>query len=263
MSVQGEIDRIKKNVNDTLKAIGDTGVTVGTGSDALPAAARALANEKQNKLTGTAGQFVGFGADGSAVAKNVTANDVTFTDGDTFQGKYDKGQLTGPAGKDGPAGERGPAGPAGADGAQGPQGIQGPAGKDGAAGATGPAGKDATINGVTALTLNAVGGLKGSQSGSAYTLDGSGLRPKGGQVTLTAAGWDSASKTQKVTVQGVLADEGAQLIMPMPAMASQANYAAAGIACTKQEADALTFQCQTVPTADLTVYVAVQEVTQA
>jgi hypothetical protein len=143
MSVQGEIDRIKKNVNDTLKAIGDTGVTVGAGSDALPAAARALANEKQNKLTGTAGQFVGFGADGSAAAKNVTANDVTFTDGDTFQGKYDNGQLTGPAGKDGPAGERGPAGPAGADGAQGPQGIQGPAGKDGAAGATGAPGKSA------------------------------------------------------------------------------------------------------------------------
>ena len=53
MSVQSEIDRIKKNVDDTLKAISDTGVQVGMGSDALPAAARALANEKQDKLTGT------------------------------------------------------------------------------------------------------------------------------------------------------------------------------------------------------------------
>ena len=39
-----------------------------------------------------------------------------------------------------------------------------------------------------------------------------------------------------------LADEGAQLIMPMPAMASQNDYAAAGIACTLQEANALTFK---------------------
>lgn len=66
MSVQSEIDRIKKNVDDTLKAISDTGVQVGTGSDALPAAARALANEKQDKLTGTAGQLVGFNASGNA-----------------------------------------------------------------------------------------------------------------------------------------------------------------------------------------------------
>lgn len=66
MSVQSEIDRIKKNVDDTLKAISDTGVQVGTGSDALPAAARALANEKQNKLTGTAGQLVGFDVSGNA-----------------------------------------------------------------------------------------------------------------------------------------------------------------------------------------------------
>lgn len=65
MSVQSEIDRIKKNVDDTLKAISDTGVQVGTGSDALPAAARALANEKQNKLTGIEGQFVGFDSSGA------------------------------------------------------------------------------------------------------------------------------------------------------------------------------------------------------
>lgn len=40
MSVQSEIDRIKKNVNETLKTISDTGVTVGAGSDSLPAAGR-------------------------------------------------------------------------------------------------------------------------------------------------------------------------------------------------------------------------------
>ena len=248
MSVQGEIDRIKKNVDDTLKTIGDTGVTTGTGSDALPAAARALANEKQNKLTGTVGKFVGFGADGNATQKNVTAGDVTFSDGKTFQQKYDAGQLTGPAGKDGKPGATG------ADGAPGKDGAPGVAGKDGAAG------KDATINGVNALTVNAKNGIAGSMSGSTFTIDGAGLQPKYVKATLTAAGWNASEKTQKVTVNGVLADETKQLIMPMPAMASQNDYAAAGIACTLQEANALTFQCQTVPTADIVVFVTVQEV---
>lgn len=68
MSVQSEIDRIKKNVDDTLKAISDTGVQVGMGSDALPTAARMLANEKQDKLTGAEGQYVGFNSAGVAVA---------------------------------------------------------------------------------------------------------------------------------------------------------------------------------------------------
>lgn len=39
-------------------------------------------------------------------------------------------------------------------------------------------GKDATINGVSALTLTATGGISGQQSGNTYTLDGSGLMEK-------------------------------------------------------------------------------------
>ena len=155
MSIQNEIDRIKKNVDDTLKAISDTGVKVGTGSDALPAAARALANEKQNKLTGTAGQLVGFDAFGNATP------------------------------------------------------VAAP-------------------------------------------------MPKTHKVTLTVAGW--VSNTQTVTVSGVSATETAQLIQPMPAVASQAAYYAAGILCTNQAANSLTFTCQNVPTEDLTVYVVMQEV---
>lgn len=157
MSVQSEIDRIKKNVDDTLKAISDTGVQVGMGSDALPAAARALANEKQDKLTGTAGQLVGFDVSGNATP------------------------VVAPM-------------------------------------------------------------------------------PKAHKVTLTVAGWDAFAKTQTVTVNGVLADESAQLIQPMPAMASQSSYYGAGVLCSGQAANSLTFTCQTVPTADLTVYVVMQEV---
>ncbi len=84
--------------------------------------------------------------------------------------------------------------------------------------------------------------------------------PKATEVMLTASGWDASAKTQKVTVSSVLADETKQLIMPMPATASQNAYAAAGIACTLQEANALTFRCQTVPTADISVFVTIQEV---
>lgn len=48
-------------------------------------------------------------------------------------------------------------------------------GKDGKNGVDG---KDATINGVPALTIEATGGLTGQQSGDTYTIDGSGLVPK-------------------------------------------------------------------------------------
>ena len=49
MSIQSEITRINNNIQSTLNTIADTGVSVGTNSDALPAAAAALANEKANK----------------------------------------------------------------------------------------------------------------------------------------------------------------------------------------------------------------------
>lgn len=78
-------------------------------------------------------------------------------------------------------------------------------------------------------------------------------------ATLPASGW--SSNTQTVTVQGVLADETAQLIQPMPAIASQNAYISAGVICSGQAANSLTFTCQTVPTEDLSVYVVIQEVT--
>ena len=81
MSIQSEIDRINSNVQSALNAVADTGVSVpeGANSDNLPAAVSALANEKQDKLTGTQGQVVGFDAEGNPVAQDkpsYTANDV-------------------------------------------------------------------------------------------------------------------------------------------------------------------------------------------
>lgn len=77
-------------------------------------------------------------------------------------------------------------------------------------------------------------------------------------VTLAAASWNN--KTQTVTVQGISADETAQLIQPVPASASMAAYYDAGVLATGQAVNSLTFSCEEVPTADLTVYVVITEV---
>ena len=181
MSIQSEIDRITNNVQGALDIIRATGSTVpsSASSDDLPTAAQALANEKQDKLTGNSGQIVGFDSDGNAIARaGYTASDIAFADGETFQQKYDSGELTGPQGpagadgKDGAAatitvgtvttGEAGtsaavtnsgtsgaavfnftiPRGATGAKGDKGDKGDTGPAGADGAQGPAGAAGAD-------------------------------------------------------------------------------------------------------------------------
>lgn len=47
-------------------------------------------------------------------------------------------------------------------------------------GKNGTDGKDATVNGVNALNIEATGGIIGQQSGDTYTIDGSGLLSKAG-----------------------------------------------------------------------------------
>lgn len=83
-----------------------------------------------------------------------SADMVLFGDGETFQEKYDKGELRGQTGAIGPKGDTGATGPKGdtgaigpkgdpgATGATGPKGDTGATGPRGATGATGPAGKD-------------------------------------------------------------------------------------------------------------------------
>ena len=106
--------------------------------------------------------------------------------------------------------------------------------------------------------------LTGTQ-GQVVGFDGEGnavaqesTKPKSVSVTLSASGW--ASNAQTVTVNGVLADETKQLIQPMPAIASQDAYISAGIICSGQAADSLTFTCTTVPTENITIYVVIQDV---
>ena len=94
----------------------------------------------------------------------------------------------------------------------------------------------------------------------AYTDDSvNAAKPKSVPVTLTASGW--VDRVQTVSISGVLADETAQLIQPVPALTSQAAYIEAGILCTGQSENSLTFTATTAPTDDLTVYVVITGVT--
>lgn len=69
-------------------------------------------------------------------------------------------------------------------------------------------------------------------------------------VTLAVASW--SSKKQSVTASGVTASN---TVIVSPAPASFLAYGEAQVRCTAQAANSLTFQCETVPTAALTVNV--------
>ena len=69
-------------------------------------------------------------------------------------------------------------------------------------------------------------------------------------VTLTVAGW--ASNRQTVSATNVTADS---IVWVSPAPASFDAYAKAGIRAITQGAGTITFQCTTVPTAEITVEV--------
>lgn len=87
--------------------------------------------------------------------------------------QLDLGPVLGPRGEQGPTGPQGPKGDTGDTGPQGPkgdpgnQGAQGPAGPQGVQGSPG---KNATINGVNALTIETGDGLEAEMSGGVYRL---------------------------------------------------------------------------------------------
>lgn len=286
MSVQSEIDRIKKNVNDTLKTISDTGVTVGAGSDSLPAAAAALANEKQDKLTGTQGQVVGFDSGGNAVPQDAPQSGMTQEQADQRYLQLSGGTMTGElvlevVESPDPVDE-------GTDhrvqlvvngdflGLEKLPLIGISSNHDTAYMFANPGEIDAFTSPGSGIVQKVdcggvffynVGGARktGFAENDAYlpTMDDvkeelRNSRPKSTLVTLPLSAW--SNNTQTVTVPGVLADESKQLIQPMPTIADQAVYSAAGISCTGQAANKLTFKAQTVPTEDVQVYVVIQEV---
>ena len=275
MSISSEITRISNNVQNTIDTIGATGVTVpdGANSDDLPSRAQALANTKQDKLTGTKGQFVGFTADNvvgavdaptGTMIVNVTSSGGSVTADKTvaeIQEAVDAGYSV----------------IASINGLvfaplftiQSREVVF-------ATGLSLGGYIDVRYNNPNAVVANELS-VPSKASDLLFNKGTTGLTatnvqaaieevnekipsaPKSVTVTLPASGW--SSNTQTVTVSGVLADETKQLIQPMPAMASQSAYYGAGILCTNQAANSLTFTCQEAPSSDLTVYVVIQGVT--
>lgn len=96
MSISSEITRISNNIQDTIDVIEQTGVSIpaGANSDNLPSLAQALANEKQDKLTGTQGQVVGFDENGNAVPQAAPNTGVTSFNGRTGAVTPQRGDYT-------------------------------------------------------------------------------------------------------------------------------------------------------------------------
>lgn len=83
-------------------------------------------------------------------------------------------------------------------------------------------------------------------------------RPTVTLVTLKSTGW--TNKTQTVTVAGISSDEAAQRIIPIAHTDSRSAYNEAGCKGVGQGVDSLTFECETVPSVDLKVWVEVKGV---
>lgn len=87
-----------------------------------------------------------------------------------------------------------------------------------------------------------------------YTKDGSDAahEPTALTVTLTTAGW--VADEQDVAASGVTASS---IVIVAPDPSDQAAYVAAGIICTGQGVDSLTFTATDTPVADLDVKVVI------
>lgn len=79
-------------------------------------------------------------------------------------------------------------------------------------------------------------------------------------VTLTASDWTNNTKT--VAVSGVVSDQDKQAIDVAAADKNSADvWAEAGIWCSNQGENSLTFSCETVPTSDIFLNVKLQKAT--
>ena len=114
-----------------------------------------------------------------------------------------------------------------------------------------------TTRKVNGKALSADISLSASDVGAATAEQVNALKPKTANVTLTAAGWRKGEQT--VTVNGILADSSAQIVDVCPANKPSADrWAAAGVWCTSQAANSLTFSCDSVPTEDINVNIRMQ-----
>ena len=207
--------------------------------------------------------------------KDVSAGNVKFEDGETFQQKLDAGELKGDRGETGPAG---PAGPQGADGEPGKNGENGAPGKDGAAAGFGtPTAEVDDSTGTPTVEVTASGedtekvfhfkftGLKGETgpAGAAGPAGPAGANgqdgtpgavgPKGDpgpksdyiEVTLTTSGWSEG--TSQTVSHSKFNMSGYNYIVG-PAQTSRDAYGAADIQAEDVSVEGqMTFKCKTTP----------------
>lgn len=309
----------------------------------------ALADKLDAPDGGTTGQILTVGASGAAEwadppdtgvttfnnrsgavtpqAGDYSADMIEFADGETFQQKYDAGELTGPQGIQGPAGADGQsayqaavaAGYTGTESvfnealatldgapflplaggtmAEGSQikwqsgsnyaavaGVGGVFTINANAGATIATDSYITLQGGAGFSFSTSGAMMVGAAGVSYecpeiAFNGSRLqyvgtpttstdaankayvdaaKPVLRTATLTTSGW--SSNTQTVTVSGVVADTNAQLIYVSPANKDSATaWGGAGVFCSAQGANSLTFVCDSVPSANISVNISIQE----
>lgn len=130
----------------------------------------------------------------------------------------------------------------------GPQGAPGAKGDKGDAGSPGMDGKSA----YAAAQEGGYAGTEAAFNAALAAVESKAAKVKSKSAILRASGWDSSAKTVTARVAGVTA---ASHIIVTPAAASFEAWWQAGVRCTTQSADTLTFQCTTIPTANLTASV--------
>lgn len=100
--------------------------------------------------------------------------------------------------------------------------------------------------------------LTASDVGAASAADVEAAKPLLRTAMLITSGWSSNSQT--VTVSEVVASSSAQLIYVSPAnKASATAWGAAGVFCSAQGANSLTFVCDSTPTENISVNISIQE----
>lgn len=97
-----------------------------------------------------------------------------------------------------------------------------------------------------------------SEVGAATPADVNATKPVLRTATLTTSGW--GGNTQTVTVNGIIADSASQSVDVVPADHNSAKaWGDAGVWCDSQGANTLTFSCESVPTANITLNIRFQE----
>lgn len=79
------------------------------------------------------------------------------------------------------------------------------------------------------------------------------------KITLTASVWDTSTKQYTVPCANILANQTLQEISPIPVDTSyNSAWKTCGVECVAQAANKLTFQCATIPTVNIEVYILIR-----